>query len=243
MSAPDPPLLLAIEAATALTSAALVRGEALIDEEVADPDAPAAACLLPAVDTLLSRNRIGLEEVEGFALSVGPGSFTGLRIGVATVKGLAFGLELPVLAVPTLEALAYGAGSGEEAVVATLDARRGELYAAGYGPGEGVPSQIVAEGLYAPLELLALLPPRCRIVGEAAAVAGSVLRERLRPTQLLEDEPSRAPRARDVGMLGARRLARGQATRAADLVPRYVRRAEAEARRLGDPIEGPAGAL
>ena len=241
MPGPEPPLLLAIETATTHTSVALARGEEILDEQEASPEIPAAACLMPAIDALLGRNRIRLAQIGALALSVGPGSFTGLRIGVATVKGLAFGVEVPVVAVPTLEALALGAGEG--VVVATLDARRGELYAAGYAIRDGAPSRDLVEGLFTASELLARLPPVCRIVGEADAVAGAALRAGLGPGQQLEPGPSRLPRAREVAVLAAGRLARGDTVRAAELVPRYLRRAEAEARRLGEAVEGPAEAL
>jgi tRNA threonylcarbamoyladenosine biosynthesis protein TsaB len=234
---PDAPgLLLAIETATGSTSVALLRGDELIGEESPPPGTPAAECLLPAIDTLLARCGRSLAQVQAFAVSVGPGSFTGLRIGVATLKGLAFGSECPVAAVPTLAALARGAG-GEGVVVATLDAQRGELYAAGYALPDGTPR--LPEGLYTPGELLAALPPACRIVGDAHARAGEALRAGLSPDQGLEAGPARAPHARDVGALGVAALARGEGVDAAGLVPRYVRRAEAEARRLRQPTEAP----
>ena len=126
-------------------------------------------------------------------------------------------------------------------MVATLDARRGELYAAGFtGPG-CQPMTALPEGLYTQTELLAALPTPCRIVGDADAVAGAAIRERLGPDQVLETGPARSPRAREVGLLGARALARGEGIDAASLVPRYIRRAEAEARRLRQATEAPRG--
>jgi tRNA threonylcarbamoyladenosine biosynthesis protein TsaB len=239
MSDPDDGrLLLAIETATAHTSVALLRGERLIDEQASPSGTPAAEGLLPAIDSLLRRTGRPLAELQAFAVSLGPGSFTGLRIGVATVKGLVFGSDLPVVGVPSLAALALGAAT-DGPVVATLDARRGELYAAGFAAPGGAPLDELPEGLYDLAGLLAALPDACRIVGEADAVLGAALRERLAPEQRLEPAPGSAPRARDVGVLGARGLARGEASDAESLVPRYVRRAEAEARRLRQPTEGP----
>jgi tRNA threonylcarbamoyladenosine biosynthesis protein TsaB len=236
---PDAPgLLLAIETATGCTSAALLRGEELLGEESAEPGAPTAECLLPAIDRLLARSGRTLAAVRAFAVSVGPGSFTGLRIGVATVKGLAFASARPVAAIPTLAALARGAGASGGVVVATLDAQRGELYAAGYAAPECW-RPVVPEGLYGPDELVAMLPAECRIVGEADARAGAALRARLTPHQRLETGPARMPRARDVGTLAVHALARGEGIPAEVLVPRYVRRAEAEARRLREPTEAP----
>ena len=104
--------LLAIESATGAASAALWRGGETRDAEPADPDASSAAGLLPAIDRLLQRAGLAPSQLGAWAIAIGPGSFTGLRIGVATLKGLAFGSEAPVAAVSTLAALARGAGPG-----------------------------------------------------------------------------------------------------------------------------------
>ena len=99
MPDPDAPgLLLAIETATRHTSVALLRGGALLAEEAPPPEVPTAECLLPAIDALLAGAGVPLSRVGACAVSVGPGSFTGLRIGVATAKGLFFGSGLPVAA-------------------------------------------------------------------------------------------------------------------------------------------------
>ncbi|HXV37812.1 MAG TPA: tRNA (adenosine(37)-N6)-threonylcarbamoyltransferase complex dimerization subunit type 1 TsaB, partial [Myxococcota bacterium] len=140
------PLLLALETATAEASVALLRGGELVDEVAAAPG-PAAATLLPAIDRLLERSGVALAAIDAFAVSVGPGSFTSLRVGIATVKGLAFGAAQPVVPVSTLAALALAAGPTHESVVPLLDARRGELYAAAYAGGD-VGAVSLAEGVY-----------------------------------------------------------------------------------------------
>jgi tRNA threonylcarbamoyladenosine biosynthesis protein TsaB len=216
---------------------ALLRGEELLAEVEAPAQRSAAETLLPSVDAALREAGVPLAAVEAFAVSVGPGSFTGLRIGVATIKGLAFGSAAPVAPVSTLAALARGAagpGPRGAALVALLDARRGELYAAGWRI-EGAERAAVAcaprEGVYTPEELAALLPPGALLVGEGAALHG----ERIRGLAggRVELGPAQPPRARDVAALGLRALAEGLGVSAEELVPRYVRRAEAEVRRTG----------
>ena len=103
------PLLLAVETSCGTPSVALLRGEELLAEEQAAAGRSGAESLLPCVDAVLRRAGVALEAVEAFAISIGPGSFTGLRIGVATLKGLAFGTELPIAPVPTLAVLARAA--------------------------------------------------------------------------------------------------------------------------------------
>lgn len=233
------PLLLAFETATRVTSVALLRGGELIGEERAPADRPAAETLLPTLDALLARCGFDAASVDAFAVSIGPGSFTSLRIGVATVKGLAFGSARPVAPVPTLAALARTAPAADLPVVPMLDARRGEVYAAAYAPVGDAPQALLAAGVYTPQELARRLPPACVLVGEGIAVCGEWLRERLGRGLRLHPPPASDASARHVGALGAALLSRGGGIDAADLVPHYLRRAEAEVQRIGERFEPP----
>lgn len=234
-------LLLAVESSSSTPGVALLRGEEVVAEVEGAPGRHGAESLLPGIDAALSRAGACLDDVEAFAVSIGPGSFTGLRVGVATVKGLAFASGKPVAAVSTLAALARAAAGCAEPkapVVALLDARRGEVYAAGWRveePGRRVLPAAPAEGVYAPEELAAVLPAGALLVGEGVGVCGERLRVLApRPLRL---GPGLAPRARDVGALGRLTLAAGGGVAAADLVPRYLRRAEAEVKRTGQRFE------
>lgn len=236
-----PAWLLALETATQVTSVAVLRdGE--VAAELHQPEAVIhSERLLPAIDRVLAQAGIGIAEIEAFALSIGPGSFTGLRIGLATVKGLALGDLRPVAPVSTLAGLAAGAGEGGEPVAVLLDARRGQVYAGAYRASSFL-EPIVAESVYHPEELAALLPRPCRVVvGEGAAAAARTLAAAGAGIRLLPASRGVA-RATRVGRLGLALLAAGGAVTADALLPRYLRRAEAEARRLGQPLEdgGPA---
>jgi tRNA threonylcarbamoyladenosine biosynthesis protein TsaB len=176
-----------------------------------------------------------VSDLGGYAVSVGPGSFTGLRVGVATVKGLAFGDAAPVAAVSTLEALASSAHASDLPVLACLDARRGEVYAAAWSPGREV---LVPEGVYAAASLADQLSGPCILVG-CAGEEGML--EGLATQLGVTLAPPQPLRAWWVGRLGARLLAAGEGVAASALAPRYVRRAEAEVRRTGLRFE-PAGA-
>jgi tRNA threonylcarbamoyladenosine biosynthesis protein TsaB len=225
--------LLAIESATARLGVALRFADGRVLERVSDAPGHHAEQILELIDALLDDGQVTLAGLCGVAVSIGPGSFTSLRVGLATAKGLVFASPLPVVPVPTLEALAFGARrSGDERpIAAVLDARRGELYAAVFEPeGEGLRT-ILPDGLFGPEELDALLPDDVRIVGEGAA-----LLEELRPRCVESDEATRWPRAASVADLGHARLLAGGAGEP-DLAPRYVRRAEAEAKRTASAVE------
>lgn len=233
-------MLLAIETATRTMSVALLDGERLVGELVNRDDRAHAERLLPAVDQLLRRAALSLDEVEAFAVSLGPGSFTGLRIGLATVKGLAFGSDRLVAPVPTLAALSLAAPD-DAPVAALLDARRGEVYAAVYGRAGGALELLRSDRVYTPEELAPALPAGCMLVpGEGAEAAAAAI-------QALRGSAVRAvpaalgcARAYHVALVGRQMLARGEGLSAPDLVPRYVRRAEPEVRRTGLRFEGDA---
>jgi tRNA threonylcarbamoyladenosine biosynthesis protein TsaB len=221
---------------------ALLHGGELVAERRAPAHRPGSETLLPAIDALLRRARCELAAIGAFAVCAGPGSFTGLRVGIATVKGLAFGTGVPVAAVGTLAALALRAPRTRDPIVALLDARRDEVYAAGFArSADALEAGELPEGLYGAEELVARLPARCVLVGDGVAVCGERIRAALGPGVRLLPPPRGRVRARDVGLLGHLLLERGQGVDAADLVPRYLRRAEAEVRRTGQRTEPASG--
>jgi tRNA threonylcarbamoyladenosine biosynthesis protein TsaB len=239
LKAPRSPLVLALEPATAALSVALLRGPELIDEISAAPG-PAAATLLPTVDTLLDRAGVALGDLEAFAVSIGPGSFTSLRVGIATLKGLAFESGLPIAPVSTLAALARVADRADRLVVSMLDARRGEVYAAAYAAGSDW-EVVVPEGVYTPEALCAQIRPPCVLVGEGAAICGEAIVAALGEGVALLPPPEGNASARHVGALGVEQLARGSWVDAAQLAPHYLRRAEAEVKRTGERFEPAPG--
>ena len=138
------PLLLAVETATAAPSVALWRGDALLGERAADPGRPTAEALLPALDALLADAGLALAAVEAVAVSIGPGSFTGLRIGVATVKGLAFGTGRPAIAVSTLAAVARAGSAARSSSSSSprQSARLGAAVAVSTASSSGAPGSL-----------------------------------------------------------------------------------------------------
>lgn len=233
------PWLLAVESATATGSVALMRGGDCVASRRGDPARPAAETLLPCIEVLLEEAALRVADLDAYAVSIGPGSFTSLRIGLATVKGLAFGSDRPAVAVPTLAVLAASAPRGEGLEVPMLDARRGEVYAAAYGADVSTPDPCLPLGVYGPEALAAALPPRCRLLGEGAAVCGTALREALGEDVMLL--PELAPRAECLGALGVAALERGEGVDPAQLAPWYLRRAQAEVVRTGEAWEAPPG--
>jgi tRNA threonylcarbamoyladenosine biosynthesis protein TsaB len=237
--------LLAIESSTDHLSVALLRGDQVL---VLHEDAGSrqhASALLPSIDHVLREVGIDLDQLDGIGVAIGPGSFTSLRIGLATVKGLAFGRTLATVGVSTLEAMALGwfeanPDRGERDVVALLDARRGEWYAGGWAKPPGARDRPVArlpEGLYSPQALATRLGEDVvAMCPETEGWAASFEAAGWRVSEIVSGLAAR-PRADHVGRLAQRQLARGERIDARELAARYLRRAEAEAKRLGGPVE------
>ena len=124
--------LLAIDTSTDYLSLAVTDGGKVIARFHRKIGRNHSSLLIPMIDTLLKKARLKLKDIAGFAISIGPGSFTGLRIGVATVKGLSLATGKPIVAVPTLDAVARNAGRFKGAICPVLDARKNKLYACIY---------------------------------------------------------------------------------------------------------------
>src|SRR5512142_395937 len=136
-------MLLGIETATTVCAAAVVRDGELLAEELVDERNVHAERLMGMIDAAFRRSGTTLEQMAGLAVSIGPGSFTGLRIGLSVAKGLVYASGKPLLPVPTLQALAQkaagapGTADGEESILPVLDARRGDVYCALYRRTDG----------------------------------------------------------------------------------------------------------
>lgn len=238
-------IVLAVESATARAGVALLAGERVLAERRSDAGTHHSETLLPLIDGLLGDARLALDAVEGFAISIGPGAFTSLRIGLSTVKGLCFGSTLPVVAVPTLLGLAStawrrGVVAASGVVVPVLDARRGEVYVAAYrrDPHDVMAGQErLPASVLDPEQLASVLPEGGCLVGDGAEVVRAEL-DRLAPGRFEHVADGRVePDAVVIGLLALPDFRAGRGVDAATLVPRYVRRAEAEVLRTRKRFE------
>jgi tRNA threonylcarbamoyladenosine biosynthesis protein TsaB len=223
-------VLLALETSAERGGVALFEGDALVGEADVGANERHAASLLVCLDALLARAGCALAAVDRIALAIGPGSFTGLRIGLATALGLAFGTPRKLVPVPTLAALALQAGA-RGLVVPLLDARRSEVYAGLYD-GEG--RALRDDACCALDDWLAQLPagePLC-FLGSGADLHRAKLEAALGGRAHVLPPAAGALRARSVGQLGLRLAAEGALRAPEEVELRYLRRAEAEAKRL-----------
>lgn len=124
--------LLAIDTSTDFLSLAIMDKDKMIGRLHREAARNHSRLLVPMIDRMLKKAKLGLKDIDGFCISIGPGSFTGLRIGVATVKGLAYSLKKRIIVVPTLDAIAENAKGFNGVIVPVLDARKNKVYAAIY---------------------------------------------------------------------------------------------------------------
>jgi tRNA threonylcarbamoyladenosine biosynthesis protein TsaB len=203
----------------------VARDGAVLVEGVHRESRSHTASLPLLVERVLGEAGLALEDVEGIAVSIGPGSFTGLRVGLALAKGLAFAGGLPLVGVPTLEALAWVADAEPgTSLCAALDARKREVYAALFTATAEGPRRLTPDLALAPAALAARLPRPCTLVGDAGEVYGDVLGAHAH----LLPFATHHPRGGVIARLGAARLAAGEAANAGTLEPVYVRPPDAE---------------
>lgn len=231
--------ILAFDTATWTCSVALVRDGLVLAERSERTGASHAGTLPRLVDAVLRMASERLEGGDAVAVSIGPGSFTGLRIGLSFAKGLGFAAGLRLVGVPTLDALALAAPPWEGRLCAALDARKQEIYAAVY---EQIGGRVVRLGVPRALgaaQLAAETGAPCAVIGDAVEAYGDVFRRVLGVGVRLLPSDRYPPRAAAMARLAAARLAREPAgDDPVTLVPAYLRPPEAE---LTQSVCAPSG--
>ena len=221
-------LLLTLDTSTPAGSVAISRGEHLLGEVLLETGANHTDRLLQTIHQLLADLGLGVGEMDAFGVVLGPGSFTGLRVGIATVKGLALATGRPAAGVSSLATLAAGLPFVRFPVCALLDARKKEVYAGLFDCRHGRPQPLEAEVAVPPERLLARLTADTVFVGNGAEVYRTLIIRHLGPHAHFAPWPLVAPRAALAALLVLDRLRAGEGGGGEALLPRYLRLAEAE---------------
>lgn len=204
-------------------------GSGLISEVRLNVKTTHSERLMTAVDYALGQSDLSIKDMDAFAVACGPGSFTGLRIGLSTGKGLAFATGKPLVAVPTLESFAWNFPCSRYPVCLMLDARKGEVYTAVFTwDGNGF-ERLIPETSLAPEALLGHLPQAAILfAGEAAVAYRSVIAGRMGDRAVFAPAEKMVPSPAAVAALGMRKALRGDYVEPAAAVPTYYRKSEAE---------------
>lgn len=224
--------VLGIDTATSRASIALARAGSLLEEVPLEERGAHAHDLLPRIELLLRGQGLEPRDLRAIGVSVGPGSFTGVRVGMATAKGLAYALGIGCAGLSTLEALARAAdrtfGPRAAVVCPALDAGRGEVYAALFRSGSRGAGRPGEDRSWRPQDLLGELPPEAALVGDGAASVARAGTAIGRDHPVLEPWPHLAG-AIALWVAGARDPTTIESAGA--LRPNYVRPAGAEVKR------------
>lgn len=219
--------ILAIETSTPNGSVALLNDDELICELYTDKAEAHAATLLPTIEKLCSITQTDIKSINGIAVSIGPGAFTGLRVGINTAQGLAQTLKLPVFPIPTLEAFAHSVTQTTTPIFVTLDARKDEIYGALFKWVAKKLIIVIPEKALPPDEWVRLLSETVQTaftaIGPGYMKYREVFKKHFREVIVELAEHAGIPRALNIGLLGLSCLINGQGKKPEEIKPRYLR--------------------
>jgi len=221
--------ILAVDTATPSCSVALCDGGRVLAQAGQASGRTHSRHLMEMIDAVVRWSGVPLSAVEGFGVVAGPGSFTGLRIGIGSIKGLAAALRKPVKGISSLAALAVQAGRDADLICSLIDARRNEVYAALFTPGESPlePLRVADDRIAAMTALLAGIEKPCLFVGSGAVRYRSLIAAELPRRARFAAPALHTIQAQTVAEMAGDRIQKGRIDDAALLVPRYIRRPDA----------------
>ena len=218
--------LLAIDTASNFAGLALWGDGQILAEETWYSAMAHSVELMPRVERMLKTLDVDVQSLAGIGVSLGPGSFTGLRIGLAAAKGLALPHRLPVVGIPTLDAVAYPFQDEDRPVWAVIEAGRSRLGVACYGVSDHGWGQLAPPTITTVQGLSQLVSPPAVLVGEISPTAAAQLREALGSKVFLPSPALRRRRPACLAEMAAARLQRNQVDDLATLAPIYLRTPE-----------------
>lgn len=224
--------ILAIDTSTSLASIAIAVDEQIIAESLINTNRTLSARLVPEIERLLTTAGLAITDIDLFASTVGPGSFTGVRGGVATIQGLALAVGKPCAGFSSLAMLAMNFSLSTTLVCPMLDARKGELYAALYDCSSPLPSPRINDCVLPPA---AFLDQIARLTGEPIIFVGDgavryhdQIAEQLGDRAIFAPFPLHTPHSANGILLALRASRRGELLEPGQLLPVYLRASDAE---------------
>ena len=227
-------MILAFETSAKAASVALLDNGLLLGESYQNTGLTHSQTLMQMAEDLLDSCGKTVADITAVAVAAGPGSFTGVRIGVAAAKGLAWGKELPCYGVSTLEAMAEGLGIYDGYVVAAMDARRSQVYTATFRFDAGVLTRVCEDRAISLAELgedIKNLEKPVFLVGDGSIVCYNALKDTV-PSLVMPPEHRMHQRAAGVALAAAKRIEAGLPGDGAALTPNYLRLSQAERERM-----------
>ena len=220
-------MLLAIDTSSLVLSCALAEKDRLVAEWTVQKRLTHSEQLIPHLDEMMKEAGVEKKQITGIAVSIGPGSFTGLRIGLATAKMASYIWKVPVVGVDTLEALAWNMAGAQAFILPLMDAQRGNVYAALYGAFQDMWQEAPAEVASIDEVIAAAVKHGGPVI--ALGECADMYKEKLQAAGIAVAPPqNRCCRAGSVALAGIAKLEKGEADDPLKLLPNYIRRSEAE---------------
>jgi len=224
--------ILAIETSTMLGGVAVMgETEGLITEVRLNVKSTHSERLMTEVDHVLKQACMSISEIDVFGIAIGPGSFTGLRIGLSTVKGLSYATGKPIVSVPSLEALAWNFPYSAYPVCTMFDARKKEVYAAVFRWEDSGFKRVMAETSVKPYDLLKSLDGPVIFAGEGAQLYRETIVEMAGENALFPRWHFMVPSPSNIASMGLTKALEGVFSEPVGLVPLYIRKSEAEVKK------------
>lgn len=220
--------ILAIDTATDTGSIAITDGENILAESILNVGRTHSETLIPTFQEMLEKTKLDIKDLDLLSLTLGPGSFTGVRIGASTIKGFALALKKPVAGVSTLEALASNFPFSSLPIMPLFDARRGEIYTAMF-KWEGDKIKRLSEDRAASLEdAIRGITTKTIFVGDGLVKYGQMIKDTLGDKAVFAPKSAWYIRASNVAALGMKSYEAGGGLDIATFTPSYRRKSEAE---------------
>jgi len=220
--------ILAVDTATKSCSVAIIEAGSLSAELTTLKDQTHSKHLMELIHNGLGMSGFSAADLDGLAVTIGPGSFTGLRIGVSTIKGLAHALNKPVVGISSLDALAWQCADRSYLICPLLDARKGEVYSATYRYNHDTLTQKSPEKAGAPEAAVQKIKEPCVFIGSGAQLYRKRLSTALGDLAHFAPKSQNIIRASSVACLSMERFETHDTVAAVDLVPHYIRKSDAE---------------
>lgn len=221
--------ILAVETSTMLGGVAIANNAlGVITELRINVRATHSERLMTGIDFALKQAGMAISDIDVFGVSIGPGSFTGLRIGLSAIKGFSYSTGKPVVSVPTLEAFAWNFPYSRHPVCIMFDARREEVYAAVFRWKNSGLERIVSETSIRPVDLLKSLEGPVIFAGEGALLYREAITDISGSNAIFAPPQCMVPSPANVAYLGLRKAKAGDFSEPVSLAPAYLRKSEAE---------------
>lgn len=226
--------ILGVDSSGLVASVAIVSEDVVVSEFTVNNKKTHSQTLLPMVEQVMRFAGMELEELDAIAVASGPGSFTGLRIGAATVKGLGLALKRPIVPVPTLEGMAYQLAEVDGIICPIMDARRNQVYTGIYQMCQGQLHNLMEQCAVDICDLLKELeayPGKVHFLGDGVPVYRDVIQRGFAGEYSLAPAHLSRQRAAAVAVLGSKYYQAGKMKHASEFVPVYLRKSQAERER------------